>query len=138
MDASLKTWKLVPSATTSALWSLSTVEPVAYVRAHGPFEARQLAAERFLKFDPAPSNFSIESPPSPWLDPDLVYCFELTDERFLSLHSPTVLTQEERYAIAPPGPEPEPAYVSLNRESQPHQTPGLGDRPDWSSLFFKK
>ena len=72
MDATLKTWKLIPSTSASALWSLSTFTTVAYVRAQGPFEARLLAAERFRKFDTLTSNG--KEPRSPCLDPDLVHC----------------------------------------------------------------
>ena len=106
MDATLKTWKLIPSDTPSALWSLSTFTIVAYVRAQGPFEARLLAAERFRKFDALPLDG--KEPRSPCLDPDLVYCVEVTDEGLRMPQWPCVLTEAESYAIVPGGLEPEP------------------------------
>jgi len=137
MDATLKTWKLTPSTSASALWSLSTFTTVAYVRAQGPFEARLLAAERFRKFDALTSNG--KEPRSPCLDPDLVYCIEVTDERLRVLQSPCVLTEAECYAILPgglePQPKPEPSLATL-------PTPTLSPTPPppqflpsgWSAL----
>jgi hypothetical protein len=87
MDAPLRTWKLGPTGVPSSLWSLTTFKTVAYVRAPGPFEARLLAAERFKKYD-----FQDETL-SPCLDPALVYCREVTDDRFNMFDAPCVLPE---------------------------------------------
>ena len=126
MDATLKTWKLIPSGSASALWSLSTFTTEAYVRAQGPFEARLLAAERFRKFDAlTPTGKDLRSP---CLDPDLVYCVEVKDERFCVLESPCVLTEAESYAIASgelePEPKPEPSLATPPTSSTP-PTPAI-------------
>jgi len=94
MDApSLRTWKLLPTAIPSSLWALSTFATVAYVRAPDPIEARRLAAERFQKYESL--GFGSNQAPSPCLDPDLVCCVEVQDERYEVLQRPCVLTESE-------------------------------------------
>ena len=83
----LRTWKLTRTDVPSSLWSLATFATVAYVRAPGPFEARLLAAEWFKKYD-----FYSETP-SPCLDPDLVDCREVMDDRFNMFDAPCVLPE---------------------------------------------
>jgi hypothetical protein len=130
MDAPLKTWKLIPIAITSALWSLTTFATVAYVRAPGPFEARLLAAERFRKFGAL--NSVGRKLCSPCLDPDLVYCVEVADRRFRVLQLPCVLTEEEAFAIAP----------SMSSGSEPSLAAPPPSAPvrslDWSELSVAK
>ena len=87
MDAPLRTWALSPTGVPSSLWSLTTFATAAYMRASGPFEARLLAAEWFKKYD-----FQGE-PLSPCLDPDLVYCREVMDDRFNMFDESCVLPE---------------------------------------------
>ena len=83
----LRTWKLSSTGVPSSLWSLTNFATVAYVRAPSPFEARLLAAEWFKKYD-----FHSEAP-SPCLDPDLVDCREVMDDRFNMFDAPCVLPE---------------------------------------------
>ena len=99
MDASLKTWQLIPSTTPSALWSLSTFTTTVYVRAEGPREARELAAEYFRKYAAPQSDAGKLC--SPWLDPDLVYCVEAAGESFCMLPSPRALMDVEASGFVP-------------------------------------
>jgi hypothetical protein len=88
MNAHLHTWKLTPTATPSALWYLSSVRSPVRVRAPGPFEARELATQRFCRMEST-------RPPvasSPWLDPDLVICIEDHDERLAELAEPGIVS----------------------------------------------
>ena len=87
MDAPLRTWALSPTGVPSSLWSLTTFATLAYVRASDPFEARLLAAQWFKKYD-----FQGE-PLSPCLDPDLVYCHEVMDDRFNMFDESCVLPE---------------------------------------------
>jgi len=83
----LRTWKLTRTDVPSSLWSLATFATVAYVRAPGPFEARLFAAEWFKKYD------LYSEAPSPCLDPDLVDCREVMDDRFNMFDAPCVLPE---------------------------------------------
>jgi hypothetical protein len=98
MDRPLRTWLLSPTRIPSSLWCLSTLASHAYVRAPGPIEARELAAERFRKYAAAGRDATPQW--SPCLDPDLVWCVEVVDRRFTVLRSPVVLTADEALAIA--------------------------------------
>jgi hypothetical protein len=89
MNQPLHTWKLIPTGIPSALWYLSSARTPIRVRAAGPFEARELAAQRFGQPEPAHQLAS----ESPWLDPDLVHCFEDHDERLASLPEPGIVTE---------------------------------------------
>ena len=93
MHTPLRTWKLFPTAIPSSLWALSTFATVAYVRAPDPIEARRLAAERFQKYESL--GFVSNQAQSPCLDPDLVCCVEVKDERYEVLQHPTVLSESE-------------------------------------------
>ena len=86
MTQPLHTWKLTPTSTPSALWHLSTLRSPIHVRAAGPLEARELAAQRFCQWTRTPSGKDRAG--SPWLDPDLVYCTEDQDERLAALGEP--------------------------------------------------
>lgn len=91
MNQPMHTWKLTPTSTPSASWHLSSARATIHVRAAGPFEARELAARRFAQWQgrgPAKEGLA-----SPWLDPDLVYCTEASDERLASISEPGVLPE---------------------------------------------
>ena len=88
MDEHLHTWKLTPTATPSALWYLSTARSPVRVRAAGPFEARELAAQRFCRMQ----STRVPASGSPWLDPDLVICIEEHDEHLDEVAEPGIVS----------------------------------------------
>jgi hypothetical protein len=89
MNEHMHTWKLTPTNTPSALWYLSSLRAPIRVRAAGPFEARELAAQRFAQWNVrTPAKIGSASP---WFDPDLVHCTEALDERLVSIDEPCVL-----------------------------------------------
>jgi hypothetical protein len=119
MDASLRTWQLIPTGIPSALWSLSTLVDFAYIRAVGPTEARVLAAHHFRKY-PVKAR-DPEQLPSPYLDPDLVACLEIMDERFRTFDRTRVLTEVQASELLPhhstPSEEQSPSPVSPREQS---------------------
>jgi len=88
MNEHLHTWKLTPTAIPSALWYLSTVRSPVRVRAPGPLEARELAAQRFCRRQ----STRVPASGSPWLDPDLVICIEDHDERLAVVREPGIVS----------------------------------------------
>jgi hypothetical protein len=94
MNQMMHTWKLTPTSTPSALWHLSSARTPIHVRAAGPFEARELAAQRFAQWSArssAQNAAANNTAASPWFDPDLVHCTEALDERLASIDQPCVL-----------------------------------------------
>jgi hypothetical protein len=83
MRLALLTWRLTPAGKESDLWSFSSYNGEAWVRAHDAFEARSLAANRF-SVDGRARGFAgrIESP---WYARELVRCELSQDSRFDSI-----------------------------------------------------
>jgi hypothetical protein len=69
---------------------LSSTRAQVCVRAAGPLEARELAAQRFSHWQPRSSTADAFG--SPWLDPDLVHCTETQDERLSLIDQPCVVS----------------------------------------------
>ena len=97
MTQQLHTWKLTPTELPSALWYLTSLKAEIRVRAAGPLEARELAAHELVRWQ---ARAVPDRPVSPWLDPDLVACTELKDDRFALFDEPCVLFDEPATAIA--------------------------------------
>ena len=93
MELPLQTWLLTPTSIPSSSWYLSSFRGKVYIRAKGPIAARWLAAEKFCKYPKGDMNAA--PPSSPWLDPDLVYCVQASDERFSEIEAPCVIAEQQ-------------------------------------------